>query len=154
MHSACGDVEDIAGMHLVPSEYIADGAVLYASAVFLLRDVVAETGEECRSGFGIYDVPHFRLAEGVVALCREGVVGVNLNGEVAIGLNKLYEEGHLAAILIVNGLSEKGSSFLRDDGCKVSAGKRSVGDNGNAGRHRRCLPTFRSPHKGVEVCFK
>lgn len=56
-----------------------------------------------------------------MALCRKGIVGVNLYGKVAIGLYELYKKWHLTAILFANGFSKDSCSLLSYDACKVFA---------------------------------
>ena len=107
-------------------QHVGDGAVGNALLILLFRDFRLETAIEIAAGLGVEHEPHLGLAHLVVhALCHL-VVGVNLDAEVSLGIDKLHEQWHLAAILLADGLAEYGLGVGRDDRDEILAFFRAI----------------------------
>ena len=118
--------EDIAGMDLMTSKDIDDGAILNAMCIVVLRDLLLETNEHGGTGVSLHDVPHLSLAKGAVALVGQLVVGMYLDGEVLCGIDKLDEEGQLRTITFHDMIAEEDGSILIDEAVDAATCEASV----------------------------
>jgi hypothetical protein len=91
MDSACGKVEYIASLNLMVGEDFNDTAVLYPLLVFIGGDILFEAGIEVGAFIGPDDVPHLGFAHLAVLALRHVVVGMDLNAEVALSIDELYQ---------------------------------------------------------------
>ena len=94
------DEEDVAGLHLVARQDIDNRTILYTTLILFTTHFFLETAEQSSARLSTQDVPHFGLAEGVVATACQIIVGVNLNREVVGGIDELYEQREFCAIAL------------------------------------------------------
>ena len=93
MDTAGGEVEDIAGLDLMVGEDLGDGAVFYAFLVLIGGYGLLEPGIEVGAWVGLDDVPHLGLAHLAMDSLGHLVVGMDLDAEVALGIDELDEQG-------------------------------------------------------------
>lgn len=91
MDSACGKVEDIASLNLMVGEDFSDTAVLYPLLVFIGGDILFEAGIEVGAFIGPDNIPHLGFAHLAVEALRHVVVGMDLNAQVALGIDELHQ---------------------------------------------------------------
>ena len=91
MDSACGEVEDITSLDLMVGEDFCDTAVLYPLLVFVGSDILFEAGIEVGTFIGPDNVPHLGLAHLAVLALRHVVVGMDLDTQVALSIDELYQ---------------------------------------------------------------
>ena len=91
MDSACREVEDIACLYLMVGQDFCDRSVLYPLLVFIGCDILFEAGIEVGAFIGLDNIPHLGLAHlAMEALCHI-VVGMDLDAQVALGINELHQ---------------------------------------------------------------
>ena len=90
VHPASRYEEHIAWLHLVLCQHVAYRAVLHSLLVFLFGYSFVKTRIQCCTRLGVDDIPHLRLAEFVVSLACQFVVGVHLYAEVSFGVDKFH----------------------------------------------------------------
>lgn len=96
------EIEDIALADLMACEGVAYRAVSHHAYIFLTREFAFETGIKEGAWLGVYDIPHLRLAVLAVMTTRHGIVGVDLNGEVAVSVYELHQQWQGIAITLRN----------------------------------------------------
>ena len=121
MDTASREVEDITGLDGVVSEDLGDGTVLDALLVFLGGNLLFEAGIEVGARVGLDDIPHLALAHLAMLTLGHLVVGVDLDAQVALGINELDEQGQLAMVTLVDGLTKDGIWVLGDGRDQISA---------------------------------
>ena len=99
--SASGDEEAVVFLHLVLCEGVGDGVVLHHLLVLLGCDLHLQTVVELGVGVTGQSVPHLSLAALLALLAGNLVVGVYLDGEVAVGVDELDEQWKLVAEALV-----------------------------------------------------
>ena len=68
--------------------------------VLLGSGLAGEAVDDGGSRVGFDDVPHFGFAEGHAALLGQMVVGVDLDGEVIVGIDDFEEKGEVGAEVV------------------------------------------------------
>ena len=142
MDTAGGEVEDIAGLDLMVGEDLGDGAVFYTFLVFIGGYGLLESGIEVGAGVGLDDVPHLGLAHLAMDTLGHLVVGMDLDAEVATGIDELDEQGQLAMVFRIDGLAEDGFGGFTDDGDEVPTLPLTVADDAGAGGDGTDLPAL------------
>ena len=142
MDTAGGQVEHIAGLDLVVGEHLGDGAVLDATVVFLGGYLLLEAGIEVGAGVGLDDVPHLGLAHLAMDTLGHLVVGMDLDAEVAAGIDELDQEGQLAMVFCVDRLAKDGLGGFTDDRDEVPTLPGAIADDAGAGGDGTDLPTL------------
>ena len=115
MYAACWDVEAVAFANADFVEVILDAAVCHLLGVVAHLNLLAEACDELAATVGIHDVPHLVLSHLAVTLSAEGVVGVNLDGEVLTGVDELDEQGEVGPELLRILLPEEVCTIAADD---------------------------------------
>ena len=171
MDAASRDVEDVARGDLMTSECGDDGPVGDAALILFGREMFAEAGEQRGAGLGVDDIPHFGLPHFIMHASGHLVVGVDLNGEVSLGIDKLDKKRELGAERVEYMLAEDAGAEICQDGGERLPGELTVGDDAGAGwdsadlpafadwlmRGREPLPgseTVAAPYDGVEIGLK
>ena len=126
--AACRQEEHVSRLHLEIGEGIGDGIVLHHRHIFLRCEVPVETGKEMGSLVGSHDIPHLGLALGVVTLCGQPVIRVNLDGEVGLGIDELDEQREYIAVLGINLSAHEGSLVLVNQVSDGPAGEFAFGN--------------------------
>ncbi len=80
MHTSRRQEEDITFIYVVTLKHIHDCIVLHPFHILLSVDLLRETGIQASAFLRLDYIPHLRLTERVVALFRQFIVRVNLNG--------------------------------------------------------------------------
>ena len=104
--------------------------------------MLLETGVDRSAFFCIDDIPHFGLAVAVVASLSEGVVGVNLHREVALGVDNLHEQWECVAILGIHCVAHEVAFVFFDDLAQVQALVIAFGYHRFVAVNARDFPTF------------
>ena len=115
MDASCGDVEAVAFADADFVEVVLDAAVSHFLSVVAGLELLPEACYELAAAVCVDDVPHFVLSHLAVALGAEGVVGVNLNGEVLACVDELDEQGEVCPELLGVLLAQELSSVAGDD---------------------------------------
>ena len=136
------EVEDITGLDLMVGEDLGDGAVFYAFLVLIGGYGLLEAGIEVGARVGLDDVPHLGLAHLAMDALGHLVVGMDLDAEVATGIDELDEQGQLAMVFCVDGMAEDGLGGFTDDGDEVPTLPRAIADDAGAGGYGTDLPTL------------
>ena len=136
------EVEDITGLDLMVGKDLGDGTVFYAFLVFIGGYGLFEAGIEVGTGVGLDDVPHLRLAHLAMDTLGHLVVGMDLDAEVATGIDELDQQGQLAMVLRVDCLAKDGLGSFADDGDEVPTLPRAIADDAGAGGYGTHLPTL------------
>ena len=142
MDTAGREVEDITGFDLVVGEDLGDGTVFYAFLVLIGGYGLLESGIEVGAGVGLDDVPHLGLAHLAMDTLGHLVVGVDLDAEVATGIDELDQQGQLAMVFLVDRFAEDGLGGFTDDRDEVPTLPRAVADDAGAGGYGTDLPTL------------
>ena len=87
------EVEDIACLDLVIGQHLGDGTVFYAFLVFIGGYGLLEAGIEVGTRVGLDDVPHLAFAHLAMDALGHLVVGMDLDAEVALGIDELDQQG-------------------------------------------------------------
>ena len=74
------------------------------------------------------------------------IVRMNLDAEVAMGVDELDEQGQLPVVLAVDGTAEDVGRGLSNDRHQVATSPRAVGDNAGAGGYGTDLPALANGH--------
>ena len=122
MDTSGGQVEHIAGRDLMTGQDTGDGIVADMLPIFVGRYLAAETGIEIASRFGVDDVPHLALAHLAVDALSHSIVRMNLDAEVAMGIDELDEQWQLPLVLAVDGTAEDVGGRFPDDRHQVATG--------------------------------
>ena len=142
MDTAGREVEHIAGLDLVVGEDFGDGAVFYSFLVLIGGYGLLEAGIEVGAWVGLDDVPHLRLAHLAVDALGHLVVGVDLDAQVALGIDELDEQGQLAMVFLGDLLAEDGFGGFVDDRDEVPTLPLTVADDAGAGGYGTDLPAL------------
>ena len=142
MDTAGREVEDITGFDLVVGEDLGDGTVFYAFLVLIGGYGLLESGIEVGAGVGLDDVPHLGLAHLAMDTLGHLIVGVDLDAEVATGIDELDQQGQLAMVFLVDRFAEDGLGGFTDDRDEVPTLPRAVADDAGAGGYGTDLPTL------------
>ena len=142
MDTAGGEVEHVARLDLVVGEYLGDGAVFYAFLVLIGGYGLLESGIEVGAWVGLDDVPHLRLAHLAMDTLGHLVVGMDLDAEVATGIDELDQQGQLAMVFLIDRLAEDGFGGFADDRDEVPTLPRAIADDAGAGGYGTDLPTL------------
>ena len=105
MHAAGRKEEDVARCHCVVGERIHYPAIGHQAGIFPGSYFLLESEIEMGARGGVHHIPHLGLALATMTLCGCLVIGMYLNAEVRMSVDELYEEGELAAVDLVQGLS-------------------------------------------------
>lgn len=136
------EVEYIAGLDLMVCEDLGDGAVFYAFLVLIGGYGLLEAGIEVGAWVGLDDVPHLRLAHLAVDALGHLVVGVDLDAQVALGIDELDQQGQLAMVFRIDGFAEDGLGGFTDDGDEVPTLPGAIADDAGAGGDGTDLPAL------------
>ena len=142
VHTTSREVEDIARLDLVVGKDLGDGAVLDALLVFVGGDLLFEARIEVGTRVGLDDIPHLGLAHLAMLALGHLVVGMDLDAQVALGIDELDEEGQLAVVFSVDLRTENGIGGLGHDRDEVATCEGAIADDAGAGGHRTDLPTL------------
>ena len=142
MDTTSREVEHIAGLDLVVGEDLGDGAVFYAFLVLIGGYGLLEAGIEVGAGVGLDDVPHLGLAHLAMDALGHLVVGMDLDAEVATGIDELDQQGQLAVVFLVDRTAEDGLGGFTDDGDEVPTLPGAIADDAGAGGYGTDLPTL------------
>ena len=142
MDTAGREVEHIAGLDLMVGEDLGDGAVFYAFLVLIGGYGLLEAGIEVGAGVGLDDVPHLGLAHLAMDPLGHLVVGMDLDAEVATGIDELDEQGQLAMVFCIDGMAKDGLGGFTDDRDEVPTLPRAIADDAGAGGYGTDLPTL------------
>ena len=115
MHATCWDVEAVAFADVDLIEVILDASISNLLGVIARLDFLTETCNELAATVCVNDVPHFVLTHLPMPFCAEGIIGVNLNGEVLTGIDELDEEGEVVSELLEVLLTEEVGTIARYD---------------------------------------
>ena len=99
MESTGLDEENVPLLDRNAAELLHEGVVLDSLAEFLLAELLIEAVDELRVGSGVNDVPHLGLAVVVFVFVGVFIVGVNLHGQVVLGVDELYQHGEAVSAL-------------------------------------------------------
>ena len=171
MDTTGGQVEHITGLDLMVGEDLGDGAVLDATVVFLGGYLLLEAGIEVGTGVGLDDVPHLAFAHLAMDALGHLVVGMDLDAEVATGIDEFDQQGQLTMVFCVDCLAEDGLGGFTDDRDEVPTLPRAIADDAGAGGYGTDLPTLAyglagrgepfvgselgaTPDDGVEIGFE
>ena len=136
------EVEHIACLDLMVGQYLGDGTVFYAFLVFIGGYGLLEAGIEVGAGVGLDDVPHLAFAHLAMDALGHLVVGMDLDAEVALGIDELDQQGQLAMVFLVDLLAEDGLGGFVDDRDEVPTLPLTVADDAGAGGYGTHLPTL------------
>ena len=142
MDTAGREVEDIAGLDLVVGEDLGDGAVFYAFLVLIGGYGLLEAGIEVGARVGLDDVPHLGLAHLAMDTLGHLVVGMDLDAQVATGIDELDQQGQLTVVFRIDRLAEDGLGGFTDDGDEVPTLPLAIADDAGAGGDGTDLPTL------------
>lgn len=129
MDTSGWDVEDIALVDCVTCEDVGYGAIGNLLAIFFFGYLLAEAGIETCTRLGIDDVPHLGLTQLAMSCSSQFVVGMNLNAEIALGIDELDEERELTSITFEIGTSDNEIAISLDHLNQRLTGKRAIGNN-------------------------
>ena len=136
------EVEHIACLDLMVGQHLGDGTVFYAFLVFIGGYGLLEAGIEVGAGVGLDDVPHLGLAHLAMDSLGHLVVGMDLDAEVATGIDELDQQGQLAVVFRIDRLAEDGFGGFVDDGDEVPTLPLAIADDAGAGGYGTDLPTL------------
>ena len=130
--------EHISGSHIIAAEHGADFVFRHQFLKLLWSDAAIETAVEIGSLARTDDVPHLGLSLGVVTHAGQLVIGMDLDGEIVVGIDELDQQRELTR------------ENIRD---LLPLG-RTLGHYrfiaGNSGEH----PALRAPDKSLEYGCK
>ena len=106
MDSACREIEDVATFYFVACQDIGDAAVFDAFLEFVFGYWLFESCIEVATRLGIDYVPHLALAHLVMDACSHLVIGMDLDAEVAFGIDELGKQRELAIVAVADGFAE------------------------------------------------
>lgn len=150
MDAAGRNKETVAGLSSTAVEVFSQRTVGQALGVSLSREFMVETGAERSVRGGLDDVPHLGLSVGVAHTLRHGIVGVNLDAEVAVGRDELDEQGESVAVALQIFLSHKVCSIALNELLKCEAGMVAVYNNSFVARNTGNLPALADAQ---EICY-
>ena len=101
MNTTSRNEEAVVLFHLILCECIGDGVVLNHFLILLSSDLHFQTIIEFSVFVAWQRIPHFCLSTLFTLLASYFVVGVNLDREVAVGINKLDEQWELVAEALI-----------------------------------------------------
>lgn len=136
---AGGNEEHVTLVHRRSVQHLGEGVVLDPALKFLTTDLVIKPVIEERARLTVENIPHFRLAVLVLVFERVLVGRMDLNGQVALCVNQLGEDGKILefpAILAQNLFAV----FCEISGKRLSVVLPSHNDGGAvrvAGKHPR-----------------
>ena len=136
------EVEDIAGLDLMVGEHLGDGTVFYSFLVLIGGYGLLEAGIEVGAGVGLDDVPHLGLAHLAMDPLGHLVVGMDLDAEVALGIDEFDQQGQLAMVFRIDLLAEDGLGGFVDDRDEVPTLPGAIADDAGAGGYGTDLPTL------------
>ena len=94
------------------------------------------------AGVGLDDVPHLRLAHlAMYPLCHL-VVRVDLDAQVALGIDEFDEQGQLAVVFRIDLLAKDGLGSFVDDRDEVPTLPLTIADDAGAGGYSTDLPAL------------
>ena len=106
MDSACREIEHVATLHFMACQDIGDASVFDTFLEFVFRYWLFESCIEVAAWLRIDDVPHLALTHLIMYACCHLVVGVDLDAEVAFGIDKLGKQRELAIVAVADGFAE------------------------------------------------
>lgn len=106
MDSACREIEHIATFYFMACQDIGDAAVFDAFLELVFGYWLFESGIEVAAWLGIDDVPHLALAHLIMDACCHLVVGMDLDAEVAFGIDELGKQWEFAIIAVADCFAE------------------------------------------------
>ena len=142
MDTAGREVEHITGLDLMVGEDLGDGAVFYAFLVLIGGYGLLEAGIEVGTGVGLDDVPHLRLAHLAMDALGHLVVGMDLDAEVATGIDELDQQGQLAVVFRIDRTAKDGLGGFVDDRDEVPTLPWAIADDAGAGGYGTDFPTL------------
>ena len=171
MHTAGRQIEHVARLHLVIGQHLGDGTIRHPLLVFIGRNLLFETRIEVGTLLGLDDIPHLRLAHLPVLTHRHLIVGMHLDTQVLLGIDKLHQQGQLAVIFPVHRLAQDRLGHLFEHKAQVQTFPETITHHAHTGGHGTHLPALpyrfvgrchslirpelrSAPHDGVQVRFK
>ena len=89
---------------------------------------------------GIEDVPHLVLAQTAVTLACHLIIGVHLDGQVAMGINELDEQRETVSIAAIDIVSHEFDAMMAHELSECHAGLHSLGHHRLTTGHCRQFP--------------
>ena len=100
--ASAGQEEAVARLHVVVGDGIGDGVIGHHLLILLGGDLLFQSHTDHGIVFRRHEIPHLRLAAGKSLAVGYLVVGMHLNGEILLGVDKLDEQREaMAEALIV-----------------------------------------------------
>ena len=140
--ATCRKEEKVAGVRVVASDNVHNGVFGNEFLIFFGSDLLAQSGVDGSTFFGIDDIPHFGLSVAVVASLGESVVGVYLHREVALGVDNLHQERECVAIFGINGITHEVALVFLDDLAQVQTLVVALGNHRFVAVDARDFPAF------------
>ena len=142
VYAAGGQEEAVALVHLIVGYGVDDGVVGHHLLVLLGSDGFFQSGVQMGLGVRLHDVPHLRLAAVLALAAGYLVAGMHLDGEVALGIDKLDEQRKLVAEAAVVVPAHELVFQLFHQFVQVPAFVGSFGHNGLTALHAGDFPTL------------
>ena len=112
MDATGGNEEAVALLDCILGQRVADGVALYHPLILLRRQPHFQSVIERGTGCGVHDVPHLGLSVRLAVALGYLVVGVYLDAQVLVGIDKLDEQRKLVAEALVVRRPQQSSLLL------------------------------------------
>ena len=137
MNRACGNEEYIARVHLHTIKKWLEARLRYGSDILLASDIeVLEAEVDSSTWLAVYDIPRLGLAEAIVALHSEFIIGMHLHRELVVAVEILNQEGKLLTITLEVLLADKFTHIYLDNLIEIVALEHAIGNDRNVTLNR------------------
>ena len=142
MHTSSWQIKHIPRLHLMIGQYLRDGAIGNALLVFFCRDLLTETRIEMGTLISLDDIPHLRLAHFPMFAHRHLIVGMHLDTQIFLSINKLHQQRQLTMVFPVHSLAQDRLWHFFDHRHQIQTLPDTIADNTRTGGHGTHLPTL------------
>ena len=142
MDSAGWDKEAVVLLHVILSQGIGDGIVLYHLLVLLRSNLHLQAVVEFGIRLAWQRIPHLGLAAFLTLLLGNFIIRMHLDREVAVGIDKLDEQWKLIAETLVVLFSEEASLPFCNNLVEALALHLAIGYDAFISWYSRDFPAF------------